>query len=167
MLLYHGSNLAVEKPQLVEQQRGLDFGAGFYLTTSETQAARFSEIVANRRKSGIPTVSVYEFDMEAAEKTLAVHRFESANARWLRFITDNRLKLYKGDIYDVVIGAVANDKVMPAIQAFLGGFINQEAALITLKASRLIDQVCLKSGEALSLLQFSGSFEAKGMAHHE
>ena len=32
---------------------GLDFAAGFYLTTSEEQARRFSGIVAKRRKSGI------------------------------------------------------------------------------------------------------------------
>ena len=162
MLLYHGSNVVIEKPQLVEQQRGLDFGSGFYLTTNEIQAIRFSEIVVNRRKSGSPTVSVYEFDIETAEKILSTRRFESANAEWLRFITDNRLRIYKGDIYDVVIGAVANDKVMPTIQAFLGGFINHEAALITLKTSRLIDQVCLKSERALSLLRFVKFFETRG-----
>ncbi len=52
MLLYHGSNLAIEEPRLIGQVRGLDFGAGFYLTTSEPQAARFSEIVVRRRKTG-------------------------------------------------------------------------------------------------------------------
>jgi len=159
ILLYHGSNIAVEKPQLVEQRRGLDFGPGFYLTTSETQAVSFSGIVVNRRNTGIATVSVYEFDAETAEKTLAVRRFENANTEWLQFITDNRLKLYKGDVYDVVIGAVANDTVMPTIQAFLSGFISREAALVTLKTSKLTDQVCLKSKNALSLLRFVRSFE--------
>ena len=161
MLLYHGSNLAIEKPQLIEQERGLDFGTGFYLTTNEVQAVRFSEVVVNRRKSGFPTVSIYEFDMETAEKTLTVRTFESANAQWLRFITDNRLKTYKGDTYDIVVGAVANDKVMPTIQAFLSGFINHEAALITLKTSRLADQVCLKSEKALALLRFVRCFKAR------
>ena len=42
MILYHGSNVAVKNPRLVEPSRGLDFGAGFYLTTSEGQAARFA-----------------------------------------------------------------------------------------------------------------------------
>ncbi len=162
MLLYHGSNLAVEVPRLIEQTRGLDFGAGFYLTTSQAQAARFSEIIVNRRKSGLATVSVYDFDMESAEKTSAVRRFESADAEWLRFVTDNRLKSYQGDIYDIVIGAVANDMVMPTIQAFLGGFINEEAALITLKTSKLVDQVCLKSEKALSMLHFVRAYEIKG-----
>ena len=161
MRLYHGSNLVVEEPRLIAQQRGLDFGEGFYLTTNETQAERFSEIVVSRRKSGMAMVSVYEFDMETANRTLAVCKFASADAEWLKFITDNRLKTYKGNVYDVVIGAVANDKVMPTIQAFLGGFVNEEAALITLKTSRLVDQVCLKSEKALSLFRFIESFEIK------
>ena len=58
MLLYHGSNVAVEKPQLIEQTRGLDFGAGFYLTNNKFQAVRFSDIVIKRRKTGVPTVSI-------------------------------------------------------------------------------------------------------------
>ena len=161
MLLYHGSNQRVEKPRLLEQTRGLDFGAGFYLTTNEAQAVRFSGIVVNRRKSGNATVSVYEFDMETAEKTLALCKFKSADALWLRFVMDNRLKTYQGDAYDIVVGAVANDTVMPTIQAFLGGFLNEEAALITLKTSKLVDQVCLKSEKALALLRYIRSFEAK------
>ena len=162
MLLYHGSNLIVETPRLIEQTRGLDFGTGFYLTTSEIQAVRFSEIVVNRRKSGVAIVSVYEFDVETAEKILAIRRFENTDIEWLRFVTDNRLKTYGGDIYDMVVGAVANDKVMPTIQAFLGGFLNEEAALITLKTSRLVDQVCLKNEKALALLRFISSFEVGG-----
>lgn len=162
ILLYHGSNLAVEEPRLIVQTRGLDFGAGFYLTTNERQAIRFSEIVINRRKTGIATVSVYEFDMEAAESTLAVRKFASADAEWLRFVTDNRLKTYKGESYDIVIGAVANDAVMPTIQAFLGGFLNEEVTIITLKTSKLVDQVCIKSERALSMLRFIKSFEIKG-----
>lgn len=161
--MYHGSNSAVDEPRLIGQTRGLDFGPGFYLTTNETQAARFSEIVLSRRRSGIATVSVYEFDMEAAEGALAVRRFEAANAEWLRFVADNRLNAYSGALYDVVIGAVANDLVMPTIQAYLGGFINEEATLVTLKTSRLADQVCLKSEKALPLLHFIKSDETKGV----
>jgi len=53
--------MEVVRPRLLPQIRGLDFGAGFHLTTSEGQAMRFSEIVTARRKSGTATVSVYEF----------------------------------------------------------------------------------------------------------
>ena len=98
MLLYHGSNSAISEPRLIGQTRGLDFGAGFYLTTNELQAARFSDIVVNRRKNGAPAVSIYEFDTRAAEKTLSILKFEGANADWLSFITNNRFKTYQGDI---------------------------------------------------------------------
>ena len=162
MLLYHGSNIAVSKPRLIDQTRGLDFGTGFYLTTSKTQAERFSDIVVNRRKSGAAVVSIYDFDMETAEKTLVIRRFIRADAQWLLFVSENRLRTYQGGVYDIVIGAVANDMVMPTIQAYLGGFINEEATLITLKTSKLVDQVCLKSEKALALLRFIKSYETKG-----
>ena len=155
MLLYHGSSMVVERPRIIEQMRGLDFGTGFYLTTDEKQAERFSEIVIKRKKNnGIATVNIYEFDMEAAESNLVVRRFMSADSEWLRFVTENRLKTYKGNLFDVVIGAVANDTVMPAIQAFMGGFLNEEATLVALKTSKLVDQICLKSERALSMLRF-------------
>ena len=162
MLLYHGSNVAVEEPRLIEQKRGLDFGAGFYLTTNESQALRFSEIVTKRRKSGVAIISIYRFDMETAERTLVVRRFENADVEWLRFVTENRLKINKSDPYDIVIGAVANDIVMPALQAYWGGFLSEEAAIITLMTSKLVDQVCLKSDNALSLLRYVKSYAAKG-----
>jgi hypothetical protein len=167
MLLYHGSNSEVAEPRLIEQTRGLDFGSGFYLTASEEQANRFSEIVVKRRKDGIATVNVYEFDMETAEKTLAVRKFASADAQWLSFVTGNRLKTYSGGEYDMIVGAVANDTVMPTIQALLGGFLTEEVALVALKTSKLVDQTCLKTDKAISLLRFVRSYNAgKGGARN-
>ena len=50
---------------------------------------------------------------------------------------------------------------MPTIQAFWGGFVSEEATLITLKTSKLIDQICLKSERALALLRFIKAYDAK------
>jgi hypothetical protein len=165
MRLYHGSNLIVPQPRLINQTRGLDFGAGFHLTTSEDQARRFSEIVVTRRKTGSPCVSVYDFDIGSAERNLRIRRFNDAGAEWLRFVADNRLKKYSGEEYDAVIGAVADDAVMPTIQAFLGGFIGEEAALVALKSGKLVDQVCLKTENALALLKFERGCIHGGDAH--
>ncbi|MCL2813467.1 MAG: DUF3990 domain-containing protein [Oscillospiraceae bacterium] len=41
MILYHGSNVIVDKPQLIKQIRFLDFGPGFYTTENQTQAISF------------------------------------------------------------------------------------------------------------------------------
>jgi hypothetical protein len=165
MKLYHGSNVAIEIPRLIGQTRGLDFGAGFYLTSSQSQAERFSEIVYNRKKSKDdrePTVTVYEFDIDAAEEQLKILRFHSADVAWLNFVTKNRLKKYGELEYDVVIGAVANDDVMPTIQALLGGFLTEEGALLALKTKKLIDQYCMKNETSLTLLKFICAYTPGG-----
>jgi hypothetical protein len=143
----------------LNQTRGLDFGAGFYLTISEEQAARFSEIVLFRRKSGKATVNIYEYDIETVENILVVRRFAKADTEWLSFVAKNRLKTYTGESYDIVAGPVANDTVMPTIQAFLGGFLTEEATTITLKTSKLANQICLKTDRALLPLRFVRSYE--------
>ena len=154
MLLYHGSNLTVDKPQLLTHTRGLDFGAGFYLTTNEMQARTFSEIILNRRKSGVPTVSIYEFDEDLAKETLDVAVFPEANAEWLEFVRDNRLQTYSGKRYDIIVGPVANDRVYPTILALVIGQFTIEAALVALKPFKLYNQYCFASEKALSFLKF-------------
>ena len=40
MKLYHGSNVVVQNPKILEKKRALDFGAGFYCTIIKEQAER-------------------------------------------------------------------------------------------------------------------------------
>ena len=49
MLLYHGSNLTVSEPRLVEQNRFLDFGYGFYTTTNK--AKLYNQLVLTSTKA--------------------------------------------------------------------------------------------------------------------
>ena len=76
MILYHGSNVVVEKPRLIQQNRFLDFGTGFYTTENKTQAIGFAEKVYRRRETGIQTVSVYELDENAAFSACSLLRFD-------------------------------------------------------------------------------------------
>ena len=62
MLLYHGSNVAVESPKIIASDRKLDFGTGFYLTSSYEQAEKWAQLTVRRRNAGIPTITVYELD---------------------------------------------------------------------------------------------------------
>ena len=39
MILYHGSNVFVREPRIVNSGRKLDFGTGFYTTSSFEQAS--------------------------------------------------------------------------------------------------------------------------------
>lgn len=80
MKLYHGSNVVVQKPQILTSDRKLDFGTGFYLTSSLEQAERWAELTTERRKTGTPTISVYEFD-ETKLDELKILKFEKANKK--------------------------------------------------------------------------------------
>ena len=66
MILYHGSNVIVEHPKLVKQNRFLDFGFGFYTTTNREQAENFALKVAERRKEGEAILNIYEIDEKEA-----------------------------------------------------------------------------------------------------
>ena len=59
MILFHGSNVEVTKPKLIQQNRYLDFGFVFYTTLNKEQAISFSKKVSKRR-GGSSIVSVYE-----------------------------------------------------------------------------------------------------------
>ena len=41
MILYHGSNLEIEKPDLAHSRENVDFGRGFYTTPIREQAEKW------------------------------------------------------------------------------------------------------------------------------
>lgn len=43
MIVYHGSTVLVSKPLIIQQDRYLDFGFGFYTTTNKVQAYHVPE----------------------------------------------------------------------------------------------------------------------------
>ena len=51
MLLYHGSNIMIKNPRIIISAKGLDFGSGFYLTSSYEQAERWARLKTNRFKT--------------------------------------------------------------------------------------------------------------------
>ena len=90
MILYHGSTVIVEKPEIRQSEFCLDFGIGFYTTTSLKQAKRWAQIKMRRENKDLGYVSIYEFDLEAAEKSSLITRFENADLSWLNFVVNNR-----------------------------------------------------------------------------
>lgn len=158
MILYHGSSLAVERPNLSLSRKNLDFGPGFYTTANKNQAADFARKVAVRRASQMQTVSVYDFNLEAAETNLDVLRFPSPGRAWLDFVSKNRRSAYRGQPRDLVIGPVANDDVFAALIVFEQGILTAEQTLESLKVKKLYNQFVFKSEKALSFLQYLNFF---------
>lgn len=153
MLLYHGSNVVVEKPELIDQKRFLDFGNGFYTTTNKEQAENFARKVVVRR-GGKPIVNVYEFDENAQINLLKIKKFTAPDEEWLDFVSLHRNGIYDGEKYDLIIGAVANDDVYRTLQVYSSGLLTKEQALEALKVKKLFNQYVFATKEALSLLKF-------------
>lgn len=157
MILYHGSNVIVSKPKLIEQNRFLDFGFGFYTTTNKIQAIGFAEKVTKRRKDGEKVVNIYEIDEICAFEKCSVLRFDSANEDWLDFVSENRSGNYIGKTYDFIFGPVANDDVYTTFTLYSAGVLTKEQTLEALKIKKLYNQLVLSSEKALSYLKFIGT----------
>lgn len=158
MILYHGSNTIVEKPKIIEQNRFLDFGYGFYTTTNKAQAENFAKKVVVRR-GGKPIINVYEIDDNEVIKLLKIKRFNAPNEEWLDFVSANRNGTYAGEQYDLIIGAVANDDVYRTFQVYSAGLLSKEQAIESLKIKKLFDQYVFSTSKALSFLKFLEALE--------
>ena len=99
MILYHGSYLEIQTPDLVHSRKNVDFGRGFYTTPLYDQAIKWCEKFKCRGKRGI--VSRYNFD-EKANQELKILKFESYSEEWLDFILKCRIGNDTTD-YDIVI----------------------------------------------------------------
>ncbi len=164
MILYHGSTELVERPEIRKKKKEdnyLDFGAGFYTTTSYEQAERWAKIKMRREKKDISYVSVYEFDLEAAEKNCEIKRFESANLKWLNFVVTNRSGKSAGDKSDIHIGPVADDNVYQSIRYFETGIYDAEYTIKKLKTEVLHDQWTFHTEKSLLYMQFIKSHEIR------
>lgn len=153
MILYHGSNMPVEHPVLIEQNRFLDFGSGFYTTTNMGQAENFAKKVVVRR-GGVPVVNIYEINEDALKQSLNVKQFTAPNEDWLDFVSNHRNGTYIGPQYDLIIGAVANDDVYRTLQVYSSGLLTKEQALEALKIKKLFNQYVFATENALNLLKF-------------
>jgi len=152
MILYHGSNMIVDKPQLIEQNRYLDFGYGFYTTTNKAQAENFAQKVVCRR-GGKPVINIYEID-DNTNINLNIRRFFSPNEEWLDFVSSHRNGTYEGEQYDLIIGAVANDDVYRTLQVYSSGLLTKEQAIEALKIKKLFDQYVFATDKSLLQLRF-------------
>ena len=156
MFLYHGSNTVVSNPQILVSDRRLDFGEGFYLTSSLEQAERWAQLTTERRGVGQPTLNVYTFD-ESALSTLKVLRFAKANKKWLDYVVANRENRLGVQKWDLVIGPVANDRTMPVIRLFLAKVYTAAETLRRLLPQNLHDQYTFKTSTALEHLMYKES----------
>ena len=152
MILYHGSIEIVDNPKIRIPSRSLDYGYGFYTTTSFKQAEDWAKRKLNAN-SPIGYVNVYELD-EDLVKSLKTLLFESPTEDWLDFVMSNRTNKDFNHDFDIVYGPVANDKVYTAFALYEGGIIDKQNLISELKAYKLVDQYLFHADKALKAIKF-------------
>jgi hypothetical protein len=156
MILYHGSNVIVDQPKLIRQNRYLDFGFGFYTTTNREQAVNFAQKVTDRRKMGEATLNIYSVNEAVAFQECKVLQFDSPDEAWLDFVAANRQGTYQGEKYDLIYGVVANDDVYRTIALYMTGVLDKEQTLSSLKIRKLFNQLVFATEKSLQYLKFEG-----------
>ena len=153
MKLYHGSIEVVDKPEIRKPSRTLDYGGGFYTTTSFHQAEDWVRRRVKEIEVNCGFVNVFEFDETALQKLNSLI-FDTPTEEWVDFVMQNRTQKDFSHSYDIVYGPVANDRVYAAFALYEGGLLNKQNLIAELKTYKLVDQYLFHTETALQTLTF-------------
>jgi hypothetical protein len=156
--VYHGSVEEVRNPEIREPNRTLDYGSGFYTTTSFDQAKRLVERRMKDKGVAVGYVNVYVLDDEAISR-LKTLIFKKANEEWVNFVMKNRTERGFTHNYDIVYGPVADDSVYTQFTLFEGGIISMGTLIQELKTYKLVDQYLFHTAKALDAIHFVESIK--------
>jgi hypothetical protein len=153
--IYHGSDILIKNPKIIQPVRALDFGQGFYTTTNMEQAKSFAKKVQDRNSSAETHISLYTLNTDML-KNLNCLFFNKADKKWLDFVSANRNGTYNGKTFDVIYGPVANDTVFKTFIAYQNGTLSEKETLKRLKVRDLYNQLVFTNEKSLECLQFIG-----------
>ena len=144
MILYHSSNVIVEQPDMQHSRQYLDFGRGFYLTSILDQAKRYA---LRFKRRGQPAW-LNKYELSSIDEHWNVKHFPAYDKEWLDFVSRCREGEDVGD-YDMIIGGIANDRVILTLDRYFAHEISQEEALGLLRFEKPNIQYCIRSEKLL------------------
>lgn len=152
MKLYHGSLEVVSEPRIITPNRTLDYGRGFYTTTSYEQAEQW---VRRRRgtQHSVGYVNVYEL-ADILPEEIKQLRFETPTEEWVDFVMRNRTERGFEHSFDIVYGPVANDRVYAAFALYESNLLDKEGLIRELRTYELVDQILFHTEQSLQYLTF-------------
>lgn len=128
MILYHGSNTAIETIDLSKSKPNKDFGKAFYLSEEMQQAEEMALFTVDRF-GGKPIITSFEFDETLLhDEHLHVKTFDTYSREWAKFVLANRDADSETNIheFDIIHGPIANDSVGRQIFNLKEGYIDFE-----------------------------------------
>ena len=144
VVLYHGSKVVVEYPEIRVARYQKDFYFGFYCTNIVKQAIRWAT-----RINGNGILNSYSYTPDPSLRFL---RFDGMTEEWLDFIAACRSG--KSHDYDIVEGPMANDTIYNYVQNFMDGKISRVAFWELAKFNKPTHQISYHTARALTTLQF-------------
>ena len=152
MKLYHGSLEIVQEPRIIKPTRTLDYGTGFYTTTSYEQAEQW----VRRRmtaQANVGYINVYEMD-NASMSEMNILWFDEPTEEWVDFVMSNRTFRNFEHNHDLVYGPVANDRVYAAFALYESELLDKEGLIKELKTYKLVDQMLFHTDKSLKYLKY-------------
>ena len=168
IILYHGSENIIEKPEFGKGALHNDYGRGFYCTENIELA---KEWACASQHNGY--ANVYEFDITGLN-CLNLNSPEYNILNWLAILADNRTYWQNGSIseqakkyvkdnflpdiseYDVITGYRADDSYFSFAQDFVANTISFQKLSEAMRLGKLGEQIVLKSPKAFDQIKFLG-----------
>ena len=166
MILYHGSVVVVENPEIIKREIGRNFGFVFYTTDIREQAVRWARRKAvlekrKHQKKVSPVVSCYIWDEAASKEELKMREFGRADMEWLDMVVKCRSQIQYRHDYDIVVGKIANDNVGETISYVLQGIMRKEDAIKRLRFEKINNQIAFCTEKSLEYLKFESYFDCR------
>ncbi len=156
MIVYHGSNVIVNHPDVEHSFRTLDFGKGFYVTTVREQAERWARRKADISGADKGIVNIYQMKEEL--DGLVCKHFEKDLNEWIDFVCRCRDRENDYLQYDLIKGKVADDKVFRVVDMYHSGIWDKERALKEIRVYHDYDQIAFIIQKAMNQLLCYESF---------
>ena len=147
IIVYHGSNVEVAEPRILQNGFYKDFGYGFYCTKYDKQAKRWA-----LTRKGESVVNRYSYTENTG---LKIKTFPEMTDESLDFVAECR----RGTLhdYDIVEGPMADDQIWNFVEDYIEGRITREAFWEIVKFNHPTHQIVYCTEAALKTLTFEGS----------
>ena len=157
MILYHGSIIEIKNPQILTQEKGRDFGFGFYTTSIKEQAERWAKRKAMFEGCDKGIISVFEY---SEDSDFIIKDFGDDLETWIDFVCDCRNGSENFKQYDIIKGKVADDRVFRVVDMYKRGIWEKEQAIKEMKVYETYAQIAFITQKAIdSMLKFKESYE--------
>ena len=143
-IVYHGSNVEVPVPRVLQKGFYKYFGYGFYCTNLFKQAKRWA---MTKKENSV--INRYKYVQDSGLKVL---KFDEMTDEWLDFVVNCRRGIEHD--YDIIEGPMADDQIYNFVSDYMDGTITREQFWVLAKFKYPTHQIAFCSKESLKCLKY-------------